>query len=335
MKRNDVFSEDGVLLILGSLNSKVEDRELSRDCIKPMQVVYNDKIVALDFFSDWGDLGLSSIVWDDYDSQTIYVTSGIDLIKIDLENKVITDLYIPNLLDVHEMTCINGEIWLANTGYDEVVVYDIANQSIKKRTKLSILRSKNPIKILDQDHESDKNSVDTFHCNQAFRGYDRNMYILVHHVSGKQIMTKFKEKILKSHGSGGVINLTTENAISLNLKAPHSVRKVQDKYWLFDSGHFALNIYDAEWNIECSLKTKGWGRGAVFSPEKKLFYAGISATRKRYFDLVPGKKEIRNHIQIFDCSTLELKGEILVNNIEQLNNLYLLSTKQFSSLSNL
>lgn len=320
----DAISNNESLLILGSLNAKKEDRSLPRRALRPMQALFDGRIIPISHFDDWGELGISAMAWQDGDPNTLYLTTGAELIRLNLEERKWTDLELDLLSDVHEMTCSEDKLWLANTGRDEVVVYDIDHATITERIKLSLYE--------DEDMTNGTDVVRTFHCNQVFAGYDGHRYILVHHISGRQVKKRFRNRIVKSQGDGGVINMTTGERIPLGLKAPHSVRRLQDQYWLLDSGHSTVNIYDTRWNLLAILKTYGWGRGADFSTENNSFYVGISAKRKRYLDLIPGQKQNANMVQFFDTRTLEPKDRVIVSHVEQVNNLYLMDKTQFLKL---
>jgi hypothetical protein len=289
-----------------------------------MQALYEGRIVPVTYFDGWGELGISAMAWQGGNPNTLYLTTGAELIRLNLEEKKWADLQLDHLSDVHEITCAEGKLWLANTGRDEVVVYDIAQAMITERIKLSLYR--------DESVTNGTDVVRTFHCNQVFPGHDGHRYILVHHISGRQVKKRLRNRIIKSQGDGGVINMTTGKRIPLGLKAPHSVRRLQDQYWLLDSGHSTLNIYDTQWNLLTILKTHGWGRGADFSAENNSFYVGISAQRKRYLDLIPGHRQNVNMVQFFDTRTLEPKDQVIVPHVEQVNNLYVMNRKQFLNL---
>jgi hypothetical protein len=140
--------------------------------------------------------------------------------------------------------------------------------------------------------------------------------------------------VLKEHGNGGVIDLRNGGVVPLKLRAPHSVRKVNGEYWVFDSGNATLNIYTPEWTIKERIVTKGWGRGAAISHSLRLFYAGISAVRKRYLGLIGGGiKETPNMIQAFSIESRSLVGEIVIDHgIEQVSNIYLVERELALSL---
>lgn len=151
---------------------------------------------------------------------------------------------------------------------------------------------------------------------------DGELYTLVHHTSGRQLIT-LANKLIKRQGGGGVIGLQSGRRIQLGLKAPHSVRIVGDKYWVCDSGRRTISIYNNEWELQNRLPSNGWGRGADVSNETGFFYLGISATRKRYRDRE--RSSAVNMVQVFRINDGTPVGEIVVpRGVEQINNVYII-----------
>jgi hypothetical protein len=323
---------NSAILVLGSLNAKAEDRYMKRSAIRPVQVIIENKIYPVAFFDSWGEFGVSSMAWRKQPPWTLFVSTGSDLIKLDTQTGQSHKFDIPMLKDIHEITIINNTLWLANTGLDEVIAFDIPNEQVIERRSLDKYRTMIESDIHKNGMANSDNGkleiVDKFHCNQIFEGFDKNLYCLVHHVSGIQKIRRFTSKVvrtIKSQGDGGVINLSADKSKLLNLMAPHHVRKVQGFYWLFDSGNNSLNIYDRDWKIMKKIPTQGFGRGADISQHMDMFYAGISETRKRYLRVIPGAKQIPNMIQVFSIKKQRPIGEILLSDIEQVNNTYLIS----------
>jgi hypothetical protein len=167
--------------------------------------------------------------------------------------------------------------------------------------------------------------IDRFHCNQIFDGFNGELYALVHHVTGKQLIRRIGRKLVKNQGNGGLIDLTTGRGIPLNLSGPHSVEKVGESYWVFDSGRATVNIYDRAWLLHETLSTRGWGRGAGVSESLGLFYAGVSETRKRYLGMGPKAQRAPNMVRIFSIESREPVKDVEISNIEQVNNVYAIS----------
>lgn len=328
-KRVNLLPSGVNVIVLGSLNAKPQDRTLSRSEIVPVQLVRRDGIAPINFFNSWGELGVSSMAWHPGTPMVVYVTTGDNLAKIDLEKREVKFLDIPLLVDVHEMTVIGGSLWLANTGRDEVIVFDIEREKVLRRHSLSAFKSVVEItECIDGNMDADDvvEVKDKFHCNQVFQGLEGHTYVLVHHVTGKQLVRRIAQRLVKSQGDGGVINLDTGTVVRLGLKGPHSVRKIGGEYWLFDSGNATINVYNSEWNLKQRIPTRGWGRGADCAESHGLFFAGISATRRRYLGLV--KAAVPNMVEVFSLETRARVGEIILENIEQVNNVYVISDEQ-------
>ncbi len=324
--KQKLIRKDECVMVVGSLNAKEEDRILYRNKIVPLQIINEDgEIKPLIYFNTWGELGVSSIDWYPEKPFTWYITTGNDVKIVDLKNRSVKKLKISRLKDVHEITIINNILWISNAYYDEVVGFDLKKNRLLKRIQLKTFQFDSK-EIEEEIEENQKFQVfDKFHCNQIFEGYEGNLYVLVHHVTGKQLIKKIAQKLIKSQGNGGVINFENKSYIRLALKAPHSVRKIANNYWVLDSGHSKLNIYNKEWKLKESINTSGWGRGADLSGVQELFYVGISATRKRYLGLIPGGNMVPNMVQVFSVKKKYPIGEFIISNVEQINNIYVIS----------
>lgn len=75
--------------------------------------------------------------------------------------------------------------------------------------------------------------------------------------------------------------------------------------------------------------------GLWISEQLGFFYVGFSETRKHYLRLMPGAKQIPNMIQVYSIKKRKPIGEILLPNIEQVNNTYLISQEIARALINL
>lgn len=313
------------VLVLGSLNAKSQDRTLERYSVRPVQLISGGEIKRVPFFDSWGALGVSSLARHPVNPSILYVTTGTELIKIDLESQRVEELEVPGLHDVHEITVIGDILWLANTGSDEAIAYDVVQEKIAKRMSLSVDAPGSMADVHEAEAEnSEVEVVDRFHCNQIFDGFDGDLYALIHHVSGKQMIQRIGRKLIKNQGNGGVINLTTGRAVPLDLKGPHSAQKVHDSYWIFDSGRATVNIYDQSWVLRGTLSTRGWGRGAAVSESLGLFYAGVSATRKRYLGVGAKSQHVPNMVRVFSIEGRAPVEDVELSGIEQVNNVYVI-----------
>lgn len=315
------------IIITGSMNAKSMDRKLSRKQIIPIQVWIDGLLRPVSFFNHWGELGVSSMAWHPNEEYGLYLTTGNDLHKIDVNKGKSIEYRLSDLRDVHEISLLGDYLWIANSGYDQVVCFDTRREVEIKRIELNSFRSETERgEKVSVDEKEIVKPVDKFHCNQVFEGFDGELYGLVHHVNGKQVFKKLAEKAIKMQGNGGLINLKTGKWHKLNLKGPHSVRKVRQNYWLLDSGNCTINVYDPDWNLLKRIDTGGWGRGAWFYETKNYFYSGISETRRRYLGLLGGrgKKELPNMVQIIDAVNFQKVDHIIIKEgIEQINNIYL------------
>ncbi|MFN0275512.1 MAG: hypothetical protein ACKVPJ_07195 [Chitinophagales bacterium] len=310
------------ILVIGSLNANPADREMKRENIKSMQLIDEmNSIMPIDFFNSWGELGMSSMCYHKNDPFTLYIASSSELFQFSLKEKRYEKLSIPNLTDIHEISMIGNKIWISNTKHDEIVSYDIDTNKVSERINLADFKSNT---AEEGEGEEGVEVVDKFHCNLIFEGYEGDLYILVHHTSGRQLMKRIAQKFIKSQGNGGVVNITKRKRHPLNFKAPHSVRLVNNQYWAFDSGHFELKIFDKNWNFLRTMDTKGFGRGGELDTERGIYYGGVSETRKRYLGLFPGGEAVPNMVQVFSVSDYKLLGLIKIPNIEQINNVYCL-----------
>lgn len=318
----ELISADKRILVIGSLNANPADRAIDRNDIRSMQII-DDKgrITPVAFFNTWGELGMSSMCWHDSDLYTLYLASSSEVYRFSLRDKTYTRLEIPNLTDIHEISMIGNKVWISNTKHDEIVSYDIQADKVSERINLTDFKSNTPE---EGEGEADVEVVDKFHCNLIFEGYEGDLYILVHHTSGRQLMKRIAQKFIKSQGNGGVVDITRRKRYPLNFKAPHSVRRINDQYWVFDSGHFELKVFDKQWNFLRTMDTKGFGRGGDLDAGRGLYYAGVSETRKRYLGLFPGGEAVPNMVQVFQINDYKLIGSIKIPNIEQINNVYCL-----------
>ncbi len=317
------LKENNRLLVIGSLNANPADRVLDRNTIQTVQLInHREEVIPVPYFNSWGELGMSSMAPHPSEPHILYFASSVAVFKFDLKQGNYTDLQIPNLTDIHEISIIGNGLWISNTKHDEIVCYDIVAGKVTLRINLSDFKSSAPEEGEDAE---DVEVVDKFHCNLVFSGYDNDTYILVHHTSGRQLMKRIAQKFIKSQGNGGVVNITSRKRYPLNLKAPHSVRKVNGNYWVFDSGHFELKVFDKNWKFLKTINTRGFGRGGDQDSDLGYYYAGVSETRKRYLGLFPGGESVPNMVQVISLKDYSIKKSIKIPNVEQLNNVYCIS----------
>lgn len=312
-----MIPKNSALLIVGSLSAKVADRSMGRKDLASVQILLpGEHVERCDFFNDVGELGVASLALSPC-GNTLYYSGGKDLKQLDLVAKKVSDIHIGSLLDVHEMDFIDDKLYLANTGNDEIVSYCPQSGAIDRLN----LRDA----VVNADDSSATDGVeDKFHLNQIFKGMDGDLYALVHHVEGKQLLRRVAARVLKSQGNGGCINLRTGKRIPLSLHAPHTVTVVDGCYWVFDSGKALIKIFNAQWEFQHEVATNGWGRGASLLEDNgmSIFVAGLSNIRKRYIQFFENSSEFINGIQFFDAASRKSVFVKSIDGIEQVNNVY-------------
>ena len=344
MNYSQFLDPEEAILVLGSINAKLEDRYIDRNALRSVQLITEKGIIPIDFFNTWGEKGVNAITWHPQDPLKFYISTGTDLIRFNLLTKEIIAYDIPNLIDGHEITVFDDTLWFSNTGMDEVIAFSISMQKVDRRINLQgliakWLRKAQEDKLdLPLPYSNFKSTAlssqidDKFHCNQIIKGLDDEPYALVHHTSGKQFLHMVAQKLIKNHGNGGVIRLSDGQRFPLKLYAPHSIQTVGNQYWVFNSGNFVINVYDQNWKLVTRFPSQGWGRGADVSFKTNLYYAGISQTRKRYLHLIPQDIHIPNLVQIFDTNTYKSLFNIPIENVEQINNVYVINKMQKQNL---
>jgi sugar lactone lactonase YvrE len=298
------------LVVVGALATKPADRSLERHQINPVQVFTSDGVEPVRSL-DCGEFGMSSLVIRP-EAGVVYGSSGNDFFRLDLDDGKTTDLAIEGVADSHEVTEIDGTLWIANTGRDEAVAFDLATERVVRRVPVGPARG--------------SETVDKFHANQVVRALDGKLYVLVHHVDGKQIVKYVAQRLVKMQGNGGVIELETGRRVALSLSGPHSIEAVgPDEQWICDSRAGLLRAYDRDWRERAEIACAGWARGVSVSPSSGRVYVGISAIRKRYLQVIPSSQHSQNLVQVFDGTARTLIGETRVPHVETINNLYIVT----------
>lgn len=315
---------DEALVVVGALATKPADRHLERHEISPVQVFTADGVEPVRAL-DCGQYGMSSLVIRP-DAGMAYGSSGDDFFRLDLDDGKVTDIEIADLKDSHEVTEIDNTLWIANTGRDEAVAFDLETGKVARRVPVRSVRGNEPAAA---PAVGAGETVDKFHANQITRGLDGKLYVLVHHVDGKQIVKYVAQRLVKMQGNGGVIEIETGRPVALALSGPHSIEAVgPDEQWICDSRAGVLRVYDRDWREQAQIPCAGWGRGVSVSRapgNTGTVYVGISAIRKRYLQVIPTSQHSQNMVQAFDVARRALIGETLVPNVETINNVYVVS----------
>ena len=316
-----VLDKDDIILIFGSMNANADDRTITRSEVRTLQYIDSElNLHSTSLFQSWGELGLSSMVFLPGSTRQFFITTGKHIFLIDFDaDEVVKPVMIPKLRGVHEISIIKNQLWISNTYFDEVICYDYVQETVKQRLKLTA----DQIQQVDEKQidPEDTIRINKFHCNQIFEGFDGKEYLLVHHVTGEQIVKKVAQKLIKSQGGGGVLHMPVKKAHKLKMKAPHSVRWVEGQYWVFDSGHGELDVYDQAWKLVQKIDIGGWGRGGCYLKHTRTFFAGISSPRRRYLkflDTTPKK----NKVLAINSDDKSIRSAMEIDHIEQVNNLY-------------
>ena len=319
------------LLVLGSLHAFPQDRELKRSEVRPVQIIMDGEVHLASFFDSWGEWGVISSAWRPEQPVTLYVATETELLKVDLLRQHVVDFGISDLRDLHELTIIGDTLWLANTGHDEIVAFDMVREQVSERVNLSAYgNAPKIISRMAEDEDDPRQLADDvrtvtekFHCNQVVEGFDGDRYVLVHYILGNSnLIRRAARRLIKRQGNGGVINLNTGQVLSLGLRGPHTVREVRGDYWICDSGNSRVNVYDSNWTLREMIASRGWVRGADVSESLGLFYMGVSQFRKRYLALNPTVQQTPNMVQAISIQTKEPVGELVLSGVERVTNIY-------------
>ena len=301
-------------LVVGSQNWNPVDRSPDGFEIRTLQIVdRTGEIKQIKLGSELNNL--SSITWLPADWHHLYVAIPSQVYRIDLLSKSVRSLDICGLSDVHEIDFIDGNLWIANTGNDEIVAFDVHAYVVCERINLRFLH------VDSQDGFCDHEELeirDEFHVNQTFNSLDGDLHALVHDVTGSRELSSIRGLNRRLQGSGGVVDIRRKTVRNLHLKATHTVRIIEGNYWIFDSGRTLLKIFDSQWRLINSIGTSSFGRGGFYDAESGTYSAGMSVVRKRYQDLIRGAAAF-NEVQVFSCTSLQEIGRYAIPHVEQLN----------------
>lgn len=265
---------------------------------------------------------MSSIAWHfDFDNY-LFVSINDEVRLLNVKTGQFNKLELGKIGGLHDINFLENDLWITNTEYDEVIKFDPTTNQVAQRISLEEFRT-----VLGNVDDEIEQTKDRFHCNQIFRDYNGDLCVLIHHITGWQFYRIVMEALIRRQGDGGIINLDKKEVIRLKLQSPHSVRKINDEYWVQDSTDQTTKIYDQNWELSGSIPTGGFGRGVDFSEKEGIAYIGISATRKRYLQVIPTGGKHDNRIILVDIKTRKELDLISIPNIEQLDNLYILNEK--------
>ncbi len=291
-----------IVVVVGGPSPSVKDRGVPADELRPVQVLTGNTLQSVENFPVPKGQGVSNIAAFD---EFLLWTSGSELLFGTPDIHRLLD--IPGLDDIHEITVCDNQILVANTSADEVIVLDRRTHELTER--------------LSPSHKG------THHLNQAFVGLDGARHALVHHIEGRELRKRLAGRILKMQGDGGVINLETGELHHLRLTAPHSVRLIDDKFWILDSGRARIVVLDKNWQEVESIQVGGWGRGAALSKDGQTLWVGLSPLRPRYRGFVEGQEIETPTIAAVDIASRAIRQSFTVRGVDQINGVHLVANR--------
>ena len=314
-----MLNDTSRLVVIGSEAANASDRTLGRGNIVSVQSLAPDGTLSAHArFDGVGAHGVAAM-FHDVDAGLLYYSGGTDLHVLDFADGTTRQIPVEGLVDAHEMEMWDGLLWMTSTGTDEYITYDPATGAMDRRY------------IVETPEGAQR---DKHHLNHIARGADGELYGLVHHVDGKQVLNQIKARALKSQGNGGVIRLRDGARFPLKLHAPHTVTAIGGENWVFDSGQARIRVFAADWSPLREIPTSGWGRGGQLYEHdgRAYFAAGLSNIRRRYQHLFKNHAAFINGVEIFDVETGKPVFCKAIEGIEQVNNVYLLSADRTAML---
>lgn len=274
------------ILVVGAQCRRPEDRlAIDRTDVRSLQILTRDASIIGTRFDQFDARGLRGATPDLIRGRLI-LSTGEDLIVVDVNSRTFTPLAVTGIEDAHDVTVLaDGGLLIANSGSDEIIEVNFAGAEIR-RMSLEPFRSPRARPI---DHSRRAAGAlaprltagrDHFHVNQAFVGGDGRRYALVHHIDGFQRISHVATRLV-GHGRGGVLDLDAHRYHALRLQAPHSLRLWRDGFLVLDSGRQCVVTLDKSWYPSGSHAVPGWARGADADSNGTL-WVGLSAIRRRY-----------------------------------------------------
>ncbi len=306
----ELVGEHRRLVVTTSLNANPNDREMDPSEIQPVQVLDGTSFTPVEWLRQVGESGLSALT-PLTDDRFLVVDEDVIYLAVDRE---LTPLPI-NFSDLHEVTADHREVLAANRGTDEIVVLDPQALTELRRIRPTVAHTDDP-----------SPQVDRFHINQGLRLPSGELAALAHHVNGRQLLTRLKSKMLKSHGNGGVIGVEQARTIPLSLKGPHNVRVLSDGYLVLDSGRSMARRYDSSWTQILEFPTAAWGRGCAVDEATDLVIIGNSPIRRRYRTTDDDGLVDQPVVEAHRLSSGEVLGSVPLAGCEQINNVYLFAS---------
>ncbi|MCC6227148.1 MAG: hypothetical protein IT195_12195 [Microthrixaceae bacterium] len=326
------------LVVTGSENWNPDDRTLGRAAIHPLQVLTADGVRPVHRLDSLGVHGIRDLVAIDDDH--VAITTGHDLVVLDLDTGLIEEWDLPEAADLHELAATSHGLVAANTGHDEGLVITL-DGLIVRRIGLDGYRHASAQPIA---HDRPLGGIlpggpkpirdDHFHFNQLAVGHDDHLLAVVHHSTGYRPTVHLRQR-LTGHGDGAVIDTDAGRVHRLGLRAPHSLRRTPEGgYAILDSGRSELVVYGADWTELHRWSSHGWGRGLALGAS--VWYAGVSPTRKRYLN--PGEASGSAAVIAIDPNSGAQLGRWDVDGVEQVWSVHLIdetTANRLTALDNL
>ncbi len=266
------LAEDEALVVCGGMNRRREDRFLPADTVHPVYVVTEAGAVPCAWFDHHEPKTVTSLVWLPGTQSVVYATES-GLYRLSTETGSLERLAVDGLDDIHELTLAGDRLFVANTGFDEIVELSLPALKVTRRHSLGPFRGA-------RCRPDPRSSTESFHANQVVVGDDGALLALVHHCGGYRRLANTRRRLVR-HGNGGVVDVATGATENLRLHGPHSLRRRNGGWVVADSGRHELLFLSPRFAIERRIKLQGWSRGLDFVSGDRIAI-GISATTRRY-----------------------------------------------------
>lgn len=258
--------------------------------------------------------GIASIVSTD---DHLFVAGKETVHSIDRMTGATAQLDLGPLADVHELRIGSNRLLVANTASDEAIVSALQAGNVSETRRISLTA------LVSGSTHSNVGERERFHLNLVAER-DGRLFGLVHHTGGRQFLKTVGQRLLKTHGDGGVIDLKSGRARDLGLSAPHNMVVVDSRVLICNSAKHLLCMFDSDWQLVEQVDTQGWGRGLAYDADTRKVYVGISPTRRRY---AVGESRGPLGVEVFDWSGGNLVSDSFVpmTNADQINSVHLLA----------
>ena len=201
---------------------------------------------------------------------------------------------------VHDLAWANGELWVVNTRFSCLATLDDEH---------SFVPTWRPPFVSALAPE------DRCHLNGLAVVDGRPRYVTVLGISDEP--GGWREH--KAHG-GAVIDIESNETITVRLSMPHSPRWHDGRLWVLESGAGALGTVDLQTGVVERVGTvPGFARGLAFAGQ--YAFVGVSRVREHVFDGLPltrdRQEELRCGVWVIDTTTGETAAFLAFEGIVQ------------------